>query len=158
VAFDFLGILCLSQCVHFNYRLHSSNEFVRSKLRAGSDRQLQYCLSISRYALLGEPVVRERLIGAAIITTGVAVIGASRNKSIPFPKGKKLAIAIISLVLATFFWGLTGIFDKRAILIGHPFEVALAQGICDLVLIVGLFCYHFKTEGISLRLTNAETW
>ncbi|PWU02970.1 MAG: hypothetical protein C5B53_01015 [Candidatus Melainabacteria bacterium] len=107
---------------------------------------------------LGEPVIRERLIGAAIITTGVAVIGASRNKAIPFPKGKKLAIAITSLVLATFFWGLTGIFDKRAILIGHPFEVALAQGICDLVLIVGLFCYHFKTEGINLRLTNAQTW
>jgi uncharacterized membrane protein len=107
---------------------------------------------------LGEPVVHERLIGAAIITAGVAVIGASRNKAIPLPKGKKLAVAIICLVLATFFWGLTGIFDKRAILIGHPFELALAQALCDLVFIVGLFVYHFKTEGLSLKLTNVQTW
>jgi len=107
---------------------------------------------------LGEAVVPERLIGAAIITLGVAVIGASKNRTQPFPKGRKLAIAIISLVIATFFWGLSGIFDKRAISIAHPFELAFAQGLCDLILIAGLFCYHFRTAEDRPHLTNPQTW
>jgi bacterial/archaeal transporter family protein len=107
---------------------------------------------------LGEAMVPQRIIGATIIALGVGIIGASGNGKQPFPKGKKLAVTIISLVMATFFWGLAAIFDKRAIAIARPFEVAFAQGLCDLVLIAGLFCFHFKSRTNRPQLANSRTW
>jgi uncharacterized membrane protein len=118
-----------------------------------------YCVVFQFLAMLwlGEPVVRERLIGAAIITVGVAVVGASKCASKPFPKGRELAVAIVSLVLATFFWGCTGIFDKRAVCIGHPFEVSLSASLCDLVFLTGLLLYN-RGVGLSLPSLNAHMW
>jgi drug/metabolite transporter (DMT)-like permease len=107
---------------------------------------------------LGEGLVMERLIGATIMALGIAAIGASGNGKQSFPQDKKLAVTIISLVAATIFWGLAGIFDKKAVLIAHPFEVALAEGLWDMVMLVGLFCFYSSNRSQHLDLTNPRTW
>lgn len=107
---------------------------------------------------LGESLVIERLIGAAIMALGIAAIGASGNGKQEFPKGKNLVVTIISLVAATFFWGLAGIFDKKAVLIAHPFEVTVAEGLGDVVMLAGLLSFYGKNRAHRLDLTNAHTW
>jgi drug/metabolite transporter (DMT)-like permease len=106
---------------------------------------------------LGESLVIDRLIGAAIMAFGIGAIATSGNGKQVFPTGKKLVVTVISLIAATFFWGLLGIFDKKALMIAHPFEVAVAEGLCDLVMLAGLLCFYRKNQAHKLDLSSLRT-
>ena len=107
---------------------------------------------------LNENLVANRLIGAAIIAVGVAVIGASAASKQAFPTGKNFVLAIASLVISMVGWGMSNVFDKKAIMIAHPFQVAFAEGLWDLLMIAGLFFFHVKVKGHRPNLTSYRTW
>ncbi len=107
---------------------------------------------------LGESLVSERLIGAAIMALGIVAIGASGNGKKEFPKGNNLVITIVSLIAATFCWGLAGIFDKKATMIAHPLEVTVAEGLGDMVMLAGLLFFYAKNRAHRLDLTDGRTW
>ena len=108
---------------------------------------------------LGEALVTERIIGAAIIAFGIAAIGASKNGKQDFVRRKNLTFTIIlCLVIATFCWGLAGIFDKKAMSIAHPFEFALAGGLCELAVIAGFLFYYVGHKAQRPNLSSLCTW
>lgn len=83
---------------------------------------------------LGEALVPQRLLGAAIIAVGLFLIGGSEKKSgqpVSEADSKKRNIVLLCIVMATFTWGVYGLFDKKAVSIAEPLEAYFVKALFD---------------------------
>jgi drug/metabolite transporter (DMT)-like permease len=111
-------------------------------------------------AFLNEPLVPQRLIGALIITVGLALVGASHDTSGTHQgtvtKGSPLVLWLL-VAVATVSWGVYGLFDKKALETGTPLEVYVSQRAWDCAaLLVMILILKLKKHRISLR--SRQTW
>jgi drug/metabolite transporter (DMT)-like permease len=112
-------------------------------------------------AFLNEPLVAQRLVGALIITLGLAFVGASQGTGAEAHKGivtKGSPLTLWLLVaLATISWGVYGLFDKKALESGTPLEVYVSQRAWDCAaLLLMMLVIKLKKHPISLR--SRPTW
>lgn len=105
---------------------------------------------------LGETLIIERLIGAAVVCLGVYAI------SLPTAKKEKLSnigmnkIMTVCIVLATIAWAVWGIIDKRAVSVAGPLEVCLAKYIWDLF-ILPIMLRIYRKQGHVIDICNRRT-
>jgi uncharacterized membrane protein len=108
---------------------------------------------------LGEKLLPLRTLGSAAIAAGVIGIGLTLERKEEKLSRKDFWKVIVNVTIATFCWGLWGIFDKKAILHGTPLEVWLAESIWELALIaiavVVVYAIKYKVE---MRDKNAWTF
>lgn len=104
--------------------------------------------------ILGEPLVLIRILGSVLIAFGVISIGVSQKDKAHFSDlNAKLSIWI-AIAGATIFWGIWGIFDKKAILLSGACEVFFCKSFWDLSLtslFVLLIIYCLKSENRWIR-------
>lgn len=107
---------------------------------------------------LNEPLVPERLLGSAIIASGLILIGGSTEKKPPSSHNDKAQLIVWLLVaIATLCWGVYGLFDKKALATGSPFEVFVIQRLWDVVALALLFIIA-RARKISIHLRDRKTW
>lgn len=130
-------------------------------------------VQILAYFMLGEALVPERLFGSLLIGLGVALIGSSDHKKdeeVPIQnvppvsllrgqritrvqEGRRKQVKTKVLLLcavATLLWGITGLFDKKALLLDAPFKVYFARCVWDgailILLIIGCRYYKYRCQ------------
>lgn len=107
---------------------------------------------------LSEPLVPERLLGSAIIASGLILIGGSTEKQPPSAQNDKAQLFVWLLVaIATLCWGVYGLFDKKALATGSPFEVFVIQRLWDVVALA-LLLIIARARKISIHLRDRKTW
>ena len=115
-------------------------------------------------AFLGETLVNERLAGSILVVSGVTLIGWSKQAHHPTMIDKSHAeqrrhklIVLLVCALATLAWGLTGLFDKKSVMLDAPFKVYFARCAWDaLILIVMLVV--FKAVKHKVGYKNRRAW
>jgi uncharacterized membrane protein len=107
---------------------------------------------------LGEKLLPLRTLGSAAIAAGVIGIGLSLERTEETKLSRKDFWKLVgNVTLATFGWGIWGIFDKKAIQHGTPLEVWLAEGIWELSLIVLAFIV-IKATKYQVEVRNKKAW
>lgn len=108
---------------------------------------------------LNEALVPERLLGSVIIASGLILIGGSTEKaprsSEQSDKGRLLVWLLVAI--ATLCWGVYGLFDKKALATGAPFEVYVIQRVWDVVALAVLFMIA-RVGRITIQLRQKMTW
>jgi drug/metabolite transporter (DMT)-like permease len=99
---------------------------------------------------LNEPVLPMRTLGSAGIAIGVLFIGASFDGKKEALTTRQKVMLAVSLFVATFGWGIWGIFDKKAIGYGTPMEIWMAESLWEVlvcvVAIVGVIVFRVPCE------------
>lgn len=96
-------------------------------------------VQVLAFFFLNEPIVQTRLLGSILVGGGVAAIGGSSDPheiDVSDNRGKHQFILLSLCVLATLFWGITGMLDKKALLVEDPFKVYYARCVWDALLLV----------------------
>lgn len=123
-------------------------------------------------AFLGEPLIMNRLFGAGAIALGVAAIGSSSGVGLPpadigvnpehdkvnqIASRKRKIELFVCVVLATVGWGVWGILDKKAVMVGGPYQTWLAECIweCAIVVIALVIAWARKYK---IDLTSKMMW
>ncbi len=108
-------------------------------------------------ALLGENLVVNRLLGAALIGAGVVAIGASKtSKQVQLPVRERTEM-IVCVIVATLCWGVFGILDKKALSYAGPIEVYFVQTLWDVgYLFVVTAIFHW--QGHRFNLSSLQAW
>jgi drug/metabolite transporter (DMT)-like permease len=114
---------------------------------------------------LGEHLVWNRLLGAALIGVGVFAIGRSEKEEhhegttsgLPEQARRERLVVTICVIVATIGWGIHGLFDKMAVSYAPPVAVMVARCCMDLITFVAMYfvCGRLKLER---RLNNTNTW
>ena len=126
-------------------------------------------VQILAHFFLHEALVPERLLGSILIGLGVACIGASDSSGDNTSKNSgedsehqnsrptsKLKVLILCS-LATLFWGLTGLFDKKALLSDSPFKVYFARCVWDAA-IVAIMLIVAKLAKQNVQYKKPQAW
>lgn len=104
--------------------------------------------------ILGEAFSAWGLLGAGLVSAGVAAIGFSRDeqtRSLSRAESLKVTAAII---VSTVLWAVLGIFEKKALEFGRPLEAYTVLTMWKSLLAIAYLCFASKT----LSLRNAKTW
>lgn len=107
---------------------------------------------------LGETLLPSRTLGAVGIALGVILIGISfdAKHSEPLSRRKKIVLAAC-ILLATFGWGIWGIFDKKAITYGTPVSIWLAECLWEVLIVVVAFMVA-RMVRYPVELRNMHSW
>jgi len=114
-------------------------------------------LQLLAVALLGESLVINRLLGAALIGAGVFAIGASTGHRPMQLSSRERVEMIICVIVATLCWGVYGIFDKKALSYTGPIQVYFTQCLWDvayLFVVAGIF----RRQGQRIDLSSRRAW
>lgn len=107
--------------------------------------------------LTGEPFKLSAVAAAALVSVGVALIGWSGGEEQKkMTKHDKLML-IFCVVLSTLLWGLLGIFEKRALEFGRPFETYFAQACWKTALVVFILIF-FRKYGYQTAFRTPGAW
>lgn len=115
------------------------------------------------HIFLGEALVNERLFGSILVVAGITLIGSSKQAHHPDMADKsdsqkrKHKIEVLTLcALATIFWGLTGLFDKKAVMVDLPFKIYYARCVWDaLICLVMYLCYRAINHKVNFKSKRA---
>ena len=107
-------------------------------------------------AFLGEKLVVSRLIGSCLIGLGVAAVGQSAAGQNMGGKQDKL-IVLICVCLATFGWGVHGLFDKKAVELADPLVVFFTRSLVDAVTLC-IFAIVLKLSRLQVNVRDQKTW
>ncbi|MBS1993438.1 MAG: EamA family transporter [Cyanobacteria bacterium SZAS LIN-3] len=115
------------------------------------------------HLFLGEALVSERLLGSILVVAGVTLIGSSKqahhpdlvDKSDAQKRRHKIEVLILC-ALATIFWGLTGLFDKKAVMIDAPFKIYFVRCVWDaLICLVMYLIYRAIKHDVNYKSKKA---
>lgn len=107
--------------------------------------------------LTGEPFKFSAILAAALVSFGVALIGWSGGEEQKkLSKNDKVSL-ILCVALSTLLWGLLGIFEKRALEFGRPFETYFAQA-CWKSLLIVLIIALFRKQGYTTAFRTPGAW
>jgi drug/metabolite transporter (DMT)-like permease len=116
------------------------------------------------WLFLHESLVAERLLGSVCVFIGVALIGLSKQAHREDLKDKTRAqrrrhklFVLLLCALATIFWGLSGLFDKKAVMVGLPFKVYFARCIWD-ALICLVMCLSYLAIKHKVQFNSVKAW
>lgn len=115
-------------------------------------------VQVLAHFFLHEALVPERLFGSILIGLGVAFIGASSDSSTHQEKRPHNKLKVLILCsLATLFWGLTGLFDKKALITDAPFKVYFARCVWDAA-IVAIMLIAAKLTKQTVQYKKPLAW
>jgi drug/metabolite transporter (DMT)-like permease len=116
------------------------------------------------WLFLHEPLVGERLAGSLCVFTGVGLIGLSKQAhradlqdKTPDQRRRHKVLVLLLCALATIFWGLSGLFDKKAVMIGLPFKIYFARCVWD-ALICFLMYLSYRAIKHKVQYTSTRAW
>lgn len=104
--------------------------------------------------ILGESFSAWGLVGATLVSAGVAAIGFSRDeqtRSMSRAESWKVGGAIL---VSTVLWALLGIFEKKALEFGRPLEAYTVLTMWKSLLAVAYLCFQWR----KLELRSLTTW
>lgn len=107
--------------------------------------------------LTGEPFKVSALGAAALVSIGVALIGWSGGEEQKTLEKKEKLTLVFCVALSTMLWGLLGIFEKRSLEFGRPFETYFAQACWKTVLIVLVIAFLGK-KGYKTAFRTPGAW
>ncbi|MBU6451361.1 MAG: DMT family transporter [Cyanobacteria bacterium REEB67] len=98
---------------------------------------------------LGESLVGERLLGSILVVGGVTLIGSSKQAAHPTMIGKSDAehrrrnfSILLICALATFCWGVTGLLDKKAVMLDLPIKIYFARCLWDALICLIMYLVY----------------
>jgi len=109
---------------------------------------------------LGETFPILRLMGAAVVALGVFAVSMpikehAKNAS---QSSARLPLDVkISVMIAAFAWGISGILGKKAVTLADPLEIALGRYMFDAVLFVVLWNL-FRHQNRPINLRKPKVW
>jgi drug/metabolite transporter (DMT)-like permease len=118
---------------------------------------MQFCASL----FLHEKLIVERLLGALIIGGGLFLISGSAGKAQASRcQGTDLnARIIIYIVIATLTWGVTGLFDKKAVSCSSPLIVFFCKRLWDVPLFfLLLLMYKMRHQKLDWKEKMSWLW
>lgn len=107
-------------------------------------------------AFLGEKLIVSRLIGSCLIGLGVTAVGQSAAGQNALGKRDNL-IVLICVCLATFGWGIHGLFDKKAVELADPLVVFFTRSLFDAMTLC-IFAMVLKLSRVQIEIRNRKTW
>lgn len=108
---------------------------------------------------LGEPLIPQRILGSAVIASGLILIGGSsteKHESANTDDKARVTVWIL-VAVATLCWGVYGLFDKKALGAGSALEVYTTQRMWDVVALGFLWAFA-KAKRIKVSLRNKQVW
>ncbi len=114
-------------------------------------------LQFFAFLILGETLVFSRLAGAAMIGLGILAISGSKGAGYQQLSGSAKLRMFACIVVATFGWGIWGIFDKKALGLAAPAEVFFCQCVWDLVWLIVILLASYS-RGYRFALSNFHAW
>ena len=112
-------------------------------------------VQVLAHIFLHEALVPERMVGSVLVGIGVSLVGSSAHNKSSSPQHYKTVL--LMCLLATLLWGVTGLFDKKALELDLPFKVYYARCVWDAaILVVMLVC--FKIINYKVAYKSAKAW
>ncbi len=114
---------------------------------------------------LHEQLVAERLLAALIcVFIGVTLIGLSKTSAAPRLAGQKPErerrrhnlIVLVLCALATISWGLSGLFDKKAVMVSLPFKIYFARCVWDALICLVMYLSYLALK-YKVQFREAST-
>ncbi len=107
--------------------------------------------------LTGEPFKVSSIAAAALVSLGVALIGWSGGEEQKKLSRNDKLMLILCVAGSTLLWGLLGIFEKRALEFGRPFETYFVQA-CWKTALVALILIFFRKYGYQTAFRTPGAW
>jgi drug/metabolite transporter (DMT)-like permease len=113
---------------------------------------------------LHEQLVPERLLGSICVFIGVTLIGLSKqalrqdmmDKS-PQERRKHNLIVLVLCALATVSWGLSGLFDKKAVMVALPFKIYFARCVWDALICLVMYLTYLALK-YKVQFNSPTAW
>jgi len=150
------GLAALSHTVAVVSYMHAMSKTEASYV-LGITAAYPLVLQLLACVFLGESLVPVRLAGAALIGAGVFAIGLSTGERAAALAGRDRLVLWLCVAVATFCWGVVGLFDKKALATAHPLAVYLGQCLWDVFYLIVLVAY-FKLSGHKPAVRCGRTW
>jgi drug/metabolite transporter (DMT)-like permease len=116
------------------------------------------------WLFLHEPLVGERLLGSICVVMGVALIGLSKQAhrqdlqdKTPHERRRHKLFVLLLCALATIFWGLSGLFDKKAVMVGLPFKIYFARCVWDALICLVMYLSYLTIKH-KIQFRSAKAW
>jgi drug/metabolite transporter (DMT)-like permease len=101
--------------------------------------------------LLGEPFSFAGLGAAVLVSLGVAAIGFSNEKRQGAEQDSDKWKVIAAIIVSTVLWAALGVFEKRSLAYGRPFEAYTVLTFWKSLLALGLFLFMSRAYSSVLR-------
>jgi len=112
-------------------------------------------VQIFAYFFLHEALVPERLLGSLLVGIGVGLVGSSARSHETSKKHHKTTL--LMCLIATLLWGVTGLFDKKALGLDLPFKIYYARCVWDAV-ILALMLLVFRLINYKVAYKSPKAW
>ncbi len=112
-------------------------------------------VQVLAHLFLHEALVPERMVGSLLVGIGVGLVGSSANRKDESKKHHKLVL--LMCLLATLLWGITGLFDKKALDLDLPFKIYYARCVWDAA-ILAVMLLVFRLMNYKVAYKSAKTW
>ncbi|CAN5146213.1 hypothetical protein BH11CYA1_BH11CYA1_34410 [soil metagenome] len=112
-------------------------------------------VQVLAHIFLHDALVPERMIGSLLVGIGVTLVGSSVNSKNSSQKHYKTVL--LTCFMATLLWGVTGLFDKKALAIDLPFKIYYARCVWDAA-ILAVMLVSFKIINYKVAYKSAKAW
>jgi drug/metabolite transporter (DMT)-like permease len=112
-------------------------------------------VQIFAYFFLHEALVPERLLGSLLVGIGVGLVGSSAGSQ--ETSKKHHTTTLLMCLIATLLWGITGLFDKKALSFDLPFKIYYARCVWDAVILV-LMLLAFRLINHKVAYKSPKAW
>ncbi len=112
-------------------------------------------VQVLAHLFLHEALVPERMLGSLLVGIGVALVGSSAGHKAA--RANKHGLVLLMCLLATMLWGVTGLFDKKALELDVPFKIYYARCVWDAA-ILAVMLLVFRLINYKVAYRNAKAW
>lgn len=112
-------------------------------------------VQVLAHVFLHEALVPERMVGSVLVGIGVGLVGSSSASKESNKKSQKLVL--LMCLMATLLWGVTGLFDKKALELDLPFKIYYARCVWDAA-ILAVMLLIFRLINYKVAYRSPKAW